>query len=141
MTTATSAHTSTLRKQEEIAQGTMAFLFAKSADFQFRAGQWVDIALLNPPEIDAEGNTRAFSIASAPGLVDRNPGTEHEVSPRRNHMRDGEITPRVERRDWVHRQGHACEAPVYAPGPDRLHRRTASYGGRNASHADRSRSR
>lgn len=66
MTTATSAHTTTLTKREEIAEGTMAFHFAKPADFQFRAGQAIDITLLNPPETDAEGNTRAFSIASAP---------------------------------------------------------------------------
>ncbi len=66
MTTATSAHTTTLNKREEIAEGPMAFHFAKPADFQFRAGQAVDITLLNPPETDAEGNTRAFSIASAP---------------------------------------------------------------------------
>lgn len=44
----------------------MAFHFAKPADFQFRAGQSVDLTLLNPPETDAEGNTRAFSLASAP---------------------------------------------------------------------------
>ncbi len=56
----------TLTKREEIAQGTMAFHFTKPAGFQFRAGQSVDITLLNPPESDAEGNTRAFSIASAP---------------------------------------------------------------------------
>ncbi len=66
MTTATSAHTTTLIKREGIAEETMAFHFAKPADFQFRAGQAVDITLLNPSETDAEGNTRAFSIASAP---------------------------------------------------------------------------
>lgn len=66
MTTATSAHTSTLTRREEIAEGTMAFYFAKPADFQFRAGQSMDMTLLNPPETDAEGNTRTFSIAGAP---------------------------------------------------------------------------
>jgi len=44
----------------------MAFHFAKPPDFQFRPGQSIDLTLLNPPETDAEGNTRAFSIASAP---------------------------------------------------------------------------
>jgi ferredoxin-NADP reductase len=63
MTTATSARTTTLIKREEIAEGTIAFHFAKPLDFKFRAGQAVDITLLNPPETDAEGNTRAFSIA------------------------------------------------------------------------------
>jgi ferredoxin-NADP reductase len=66
MTTATSAHSVPLTKREEVAEGTVAFHFAKPADFQFRAGQSVDITLVNPPETDAEGNTRAFSIASAP---------------------------------------------------------------------------
>jgi len=66
MTTATSSHTATLTKREEIAEGTMAFHFAKPADFEFRAGQSIDLTLLNPSETDAEGNTRAFSIASAP---------------------------------------------------------------------------
>ena len=66
MTTAASAHAVPLAGHEEIAEGTMAFHFAKPAGFQFRAGQSVDITLLNPPETDAEGNTRAFSIASAP---------------------------------------------------------------------------
>jgi ferredoxin-NADP reductase len=66
MTTATSAHTAQLTSRQDIAEGTMAFHFSKPADFQFRAGQAVDITLSNPPETDAEGNTRAFSIASAP---------------------------------------------------------------------------
>lgn len=66
MTTATSARSVPIAKHEEVAEGTMAFHFEKPADFQFRAGQAVDITLLNPPETDAEGNTRAFSIASAP---------------------------------------------------------------------------
>jgi ferredoxin-NADP reductase len=70
MTTATSAHTARLTSRQDIAEGTMAFHFAKPADFQFRAGQSVDITLLNPSETDAEGNTRAFSIASAPSDAD-----------------------------------------------------------------------
>src|SRR5215468_10172357 len=65
MTNATSAHTAPLTKREEIAEGTMAFHFAKPADFQFQAGQSMDLTLLNPPETDAEGNSRAFSIIPA----------------------------------------------------------------------------
>lgn len=49
-----------------VAEGTMAFRFAKPADWTFRAGQFVDITLLDPPETDAEGDTRGFSISSAP---------------------------------------------------------------------------
>jgi ferredoxin-NADP reductase len=66
MTTATSPHMASLTKREEIAEGTMAFHFAKPSDFQFRAGQSIDLTLVNPAETDGEGNTRAFSIASSP---------------------------------------------------------------------------
>ena len=66
MSTATSAHNASLTKREETAEGTMAFHFAKPADFEFRPGQSMDVTLLNPPETDAEGNSRTFSIASAP---------------------------------------------------------------------------
>ena len=65
-TTTTSAATAPLIKHEEIAEGTIAFHFAKPPDFQFRAGQSVDMTLIDPAENDAEGNTRAFSLASAP---------------------------------------------------------------------------
>jgi ferredoxin-NADP reductase len=66
MTTATSAHTVPLIKREEVAANTMAFHFAKPADFQFRAGQYIDMTLLSPPETDAEGNIRTFTLAGAP---------------------------------------------------------------------------
>ena len=65
MTTATSMHTK-LEKHELVAEGTMAFHFAKPPGFEFRAGQSIDLTLLNPPETDGQGNTRAFSLASAP---------------------------------------------------------------------------
>src|SRR5262249_54271965 len=44
----------------------MAFHFDKPAGFEFIPGQTMDITLNNPPETDAEGNTRTFSIASTP---------------------------------------------------------------------------
>ena len=44
----------------------MAFHFEKPADWTFKAGQFIDMTLLEPLETDAEGNTRGFSIASAP---------------------------------------------------------------------------
>src|SRR3989344_1472441 len=53
-------------KSEEIARGTSAFYFEKPDGFSFRAGQYLDMRFLNPPETDAEGNVRTFSIASAP---------------------------------------------------------------------------
>ena len=44
----------------------MAFQFEKPPGFDFKPGQSGDVTLLNPPETDAEGNVRTFSIASAP---------------------------------------------------------------------------
>src|ERR1041385_7617665 len=55
-----------LKSRQEVAEGTMAFQFEKPAGWTFKAGQFIDITLLEPPETDAEGNTRGFSIASAP---------------------------------------------------------------------------
>lgn len=55
-----------LLSRETVAERTMAFRFAKPADWSYRAGQYVDITLRDPPETDAEGNTRGFSISSAP---------------------------------------------------------------------------
>ena len=51
---------------QEVAEGTLAFCFEKPADWTFVAGQFIDLTLIAPPETDAEGNTRGFSIASAP---------------------------------------------------------------------------
>jgi ferredoxin-NADP reductase len=55
-----------LIKKEEVANGTMAFHFEKPEGFEFRAGQFGDITLIDPPETDSEGDTRGFSIAAAP---------------------------------------------------------------------------
>ena len=56
----------TLFRRELVAERTMSFCFTKPADWTYRAGQFVDITLLDPPETDAEGDTRGFSISSAP---------------------------------------------------------------------------
>jgi ferredoxin-NADP reductase len=61
-----SAYTSRLLNRAEAAEGTMAFQFEKPPGFDFKPGQSVDLTLPNPPETDAEGNIRTFSIASAP---------------------------------------------------------------------------
>lgn len=52
--------------KQEIANGTMAFHFEKPEGFEYRAGQFGDITLIDPPETDDEGNIRGFSLASAP---------------------------------------------------------------------------
>ena len=55
-----------LKSRQEIAAGTMALHFEKPKGFAYKAGQFADYTLINPPETDAEGNTRGFSLASAP---------------------------------------------------------------------------
>lgn len=55
-----------LKDRKEVAEGTMAFQFEKPSGYTFKAGQYLDMTLLDPPETDSEGNVRSFSIASAP---------------------------------------------------------------------------
>ena len=55
-----------LTEKKEIARGTMAFYFDKPKGFEFRAGQFGDFTLISPPESDEEGNTRGFSLITAP---------------------------------------------------------------------------
>jgi len=52
--------------KEAIAEGTMRFDFQKPEGFSFIAGQSIDVFLIDPPETDAEGNKRAYSLCSAP---------------------------------------------------------------------------
>lgn len=62
----TNTYTVRLAERRSVAEGTMAFLFEKPADFVFAPGQFVEMTLPDPAETDAAGKTRAFSIASAP---------------------------------------------------------------------------
>jgi ferredoxin-NADP reductase len=59
-----------LLRRELVAEQTMALYFERPSGFQFKAGQTLDLTLIDPPETDAEGNTRTFSIASAPHDAD-----------------------------------------------------------------------
>ncbi len=52
--------------KKEITEGTMSFTFDRPTGFKFNAGQHIEITLIDPPETDAEGNTRIFSIVNAP---------------------------------------------------------------------------
>ena len=56
-----------LVSRHEVAERTSEFRFEKPSDWTFKAGQYLDMTLLDPPETDTEGNTRTFSIASSPG--------------------------------------------------------------------------
>ena len=58
---------SKLQDRFEVAERTLAFQFEKPAGFTFKPGQFINLTLLDPPETDAEGNVRTFSLASAPG--------------------------------------------------------------------------
>jgi ferredoxin-NADP reductase len=60
------AHMMRLHSRREVAEGTMAFEFERPPAFVFKAGQFAEIAWIHPPETDAEGNARAFSVTSAP---------------------------------------------------------------------------
>lgn len=55
-----------LLSSKEIATETLEIRFEKPKEFVFKPGYWGDITLIDPPETDAEGNTRGFTIASAP---------------------------------------------------------------------------
>ena len=55
-----------LVRRELVAEGTMAFYFEKPSTFRHQAGQSLTMTLINPPETDEEGDTRTFTVASAP---------------------------------------------------------------------------
>lgn len=59
-------HETRLVRREIVAEGTMAFYFSKPAGFRHQAGQSLLMTLINPPETDSEGDSRTFTIASAP---------------------------------------------------------------------------
>lgn len=61
-----SSYKTQLRSRETVAEGTMAFKFAKPDSFVHLPGQALTLTLINPPETDSEGNARMFTIASAP---------------------------------------------------------------------------
>lgn len=55
-----------LLEKVDAAEDTMSFHFEKPAGFSYKAGQFADYTLLNPPETDDEGSVRGFSLSSAP---------------------------------------------------------------------------
>lgn len=59
-------HETVLKRQEVVAKDTIALAFEKPAGFAFRAGQAIDLTLVNPPANDDKGVRRALSIVSAP---------------------------------------------------------------------------
>src|ERR1017187_10087709 len=65
-TTALPVTLSKLVSRHEVAERTTAFRFEKPTNWVFEAGRFLDMSVLNPSETDAEGDSRTFSIASAP---------------------------------------------------------------------------
>jgi len=55
-----------LTRRKPVAEGTMAFHFARPAGFAHAAGQNVLVTLLDPPQTDSQGSSRTFTLASAP---------------------------------------------------------------------------
>src|SRR5688572_19324062 len=60
------AYETRLLRSESVAEGTMAFHFARPAGFAHLAGQNATFTLIDPPQNDSQGPTRPFTIASAP---------------------------------------------------------------------------
>ncbi|OGT38115.1 MAG: hypothetical protein A3F11_10855 [Gammaproteobacteria bacterium RIFCSPHIGHO2_12_FULL_37_14] len=52
--------------RQAIAIQTIKFVFEKPLGFTFKPGQYAGVTLINPPETDAGGITRRFSILSSP---------------------------------------------------------------------------
>ncbi len=55
-----------IKGTHEIAGRTLAVHLVKPDGFSFEAGQFIEAALIDPLETDAEGDSRAFTLASAP---------------------------------------------------------------------------
>lgn len=66
----------------------MAFHFEKPTGFEYRAGQFADYTLLSPSETDDEGNTRGFTLASAPFEPTLTATTRLRAKPTRSEAAD-----------------------------------------------------
>src|SRR5579863_8384494 len=53
-------------RSEKIAEATNAFHLSKPEGFEYEPGQTIDLTLLDPKDMDAEGPVRTFSLVSAP---------------------------------------------------------------------------
>lgn len=63
-------HRVKIQALREIAFNTLAVHLEKPQGFAFEAGQFIEATLIDPPETDNEGVSRAFTIASAPYEAD-----------------------------------------------------------------------
>lgn len=83
------------KNRQEVAHGTMAFEFEKPAGFHFKAGQALDVTLLDPKETDPEGNSRAFSIVSPPYAEDLVVATRMRDTPFKRFLKTMPLGTRV----------------------------------------------
>lgn len=61
------SYESHLVRRELVAEGTMAFYFAKPKGYEYQPGQSCQMTLIDPPpKDDSRASTREFTIASAP---------------------------------------------------------------------------
>jgi ferredoxin-NADP reductase len=74
----------------------MAFHFSKPESFEFRAGQFADYTLIDPPETDEEGNTRGFSLVQAPYEPDLVAATRMRDTAFKRVLRDLPIGTEIE---------------------------------------------
>jgi len=61
-----SSYAVAVKHHQAVARDTVTLLLEKPAGFAFKAGQSVDLTLIDPPKTDAKGPKRALSIVSAP---------------------------------------------------------------------------
>jgi ferredoxin-NADP reductase len=55
-----------LKSRKRLCKGTTAFYFERPHNFEFKAGQFVNLTLLGDVEADLAGSTRSLTIASGP---------------------------------------------------------------------------
>lgn len=77
-----------LRKKETVANGTMAFHWKKPEGFEFKAGQYCDMTLIDPHGTDNKDNVRTFSLAYAPYENDLVTATRMSDSAFKNVLKD-----------------------------------------------------
>ena len=81
-------HDSKLISKKEIAAGTTEFTLAKPQDFDYRAGQFVEIVLPCPDETPEQASTHCFSFVSAPFEAQLRMATRMRDSAFKNTIRD-----------------------------------------------------
>jgi len=82
-------YTTTFTGAKEVAEDTMEFSFQKPEGFSFKAGQYVDLTLVEPPETDEAGNTRTFSLVHAPHEATLGVATRMRDTAFKRTLRDG----------------------------------------------------